>query len=205
MTLSGTNGAPSPSDRTQPHDVLNRRLILRLLLWRLPALAMLLLALGGVAFTNLAPQSTALYWQLLTPVFGAICVASDWSRVRGEPRWRLVRTQTLHWGAVLLAMHMLFFADVQNMFNSDAVGLMILGILALGTVLAGVHAGDWETAAVGVILAVSVPAVAKLEQMTLLLLLLFLLAIAALGLVFWLRARLNADARAPGTTTAPPS
>jgi hypothetical protein len=168
-----------------------RHPVMRLALWRLPSAAMLLLALGGVAYTSLSPRPTAHYWQLLTPVFGLICIASEWKKTHAEARWRLVWTQTLHWGAVLLAMRILFFPDIQRMMNSDATGLMVLGLLALGTVLAGVHAAAWEVAAVGVILALAIPAVALLEQTALLLLLGCLAIMAGAALFFWLRAKLR--------------
>jgi hypothetical protein len=171
---------------------LRRHPLMRLLFWRLPSAAMLLLALGGVAYTSLAPRSTAAYWQLLAPAFGLICVASDWKKTHAEARWRLIWTQTLHWGAVLLAMRILFFPDIQHMMNSDATGLMVLGLLALGTVLAGVHAAAWEIATVGVILALSIPAIALMEQMTLLLLLGCVVIIAGAALFFWLRAKVRA-------------
>lgn len=205
MTMSGAAGALSPKGAS---NFLKKRPILRLLLWRLPSAAMLLLALGGVAYTSMSPSQTAHYWQILAPVFGLICIASEWKKTRPEARWRLVWTQTLHWAAVLLAMRLMFVRVVEHMLNSDAVGLMLLGILALGTVLAGIHAAAWETAAVGVILALAIPAFAWLEQGTLILLMGLVLVIAGMLLFWWLRARLRAfrkpagqaDSRATGAT-----
>jgi hypothetical protein len=41
-----------------------------------------------------------------------------WQKVRTrDPRLRLVWTQTLHWAAVLLAMQLMFVADVGKMMN----------------------------------------------------------------------------------------
>lgn len=207
--LSGAKGGQTPSLEAPhpeaPRSALSRfledRPILRLLLWRLPYLAMLLLALVGVAWTSFAPRYTSLYWQLLAPVFGVICVASEWKSADAATRWRLIWTQTLHWGAIVIATRMLFLTNVQRMLNSDATALMVLGILALGTVLAGIHATAWEVAAVGVILALSIPAAALLEQMTLLLLIVLLLVIAGSGLFFWLRGRLRAG-HEPDATAA---
>jgi hypothetical protein len=193
-TIPGAVGAAPP---TGVSAFLKQHPVLRLLLGRLPSLTMLLLALGGVAYTSLSPRPTAHYWQILAPVFGAICVASEWKKTHAEARWRLVWTQTLHWGAVLLAMRIMFYPDIQRMLNSDATGLMVLGLLALGTVLAGIHAAAWEVAAVGVILALAIPAAALLEQMTLLLLLICVLLLAGTALFFWLRARLRAFRAGP--------
>jgi hypothetical protein len=190
-TISGAGHGPEPSGGVSAY--LSRRPVLRLLAWRLPSIVMLLLALLGVVFTSMSPRPTALYWQLLAPVFGVICVAADWKKTPAEARWRLVWTQALHWTAVLLAMRILFYPDLQRMMNSDATGLMVLAILALGTVLAGIHAAAWETAAVGVLLALAIPAAALLEQMTLLLLLVSVVILAGVGLFFWVRSRLKGD------------
>ena len=73
-------------------------------------------------------------------------------------------------------------ADVKQMMNSDASALMLLTLLALGTFTAGVHVAAWRICLVGVVLVLAVPAIAWLEQATLLLLLIatVLVAIAAL-------------------------
>ena len=52
---------------------------------------------------------------------------------------RLIWTQALHWLAFLVAMNSGLLPNVQNMLNSDATGLAILLLLALGTFVAGVH------------------------------------------------------------------
>ena len=77
---------------------------------------------------------------------------------------RLVWTQVQHWGAVLLAMHLMFVADVSRMMNTDASALAALTLLALETFTAGVHIGAWRICLVGVILGLGVPAIAWLEQ-----------------------------------------
>jgi hypothetical protein len=203
MTAHPTS--PGETFRSGVGAFLHRHPLMRLLLWRLPSAAMLLLALGGVAYTSVSPRPTAHYWQLLAPIFGLICISSEWKKTHAEARWRLVWTQTLHWGAVLLAMRILFYPDIQHMMNSDATGLMVLGLLALGTVLAGVHAAAWEIAAVGVILALSIPATALLEQMTLLLLLGCVAIMGGAALFFWLRAKVRGLRKPHVDTSAPAS
>ena len=160
-----------------------------------PYLAMLVLALLGIGYTNLAPRPTADYWQVLVPLFAVICVAGQWRRARDEKgRWRLIWTQALHWGALLVAMRLMFLPQLQNMMNSDMIGLGILALLALGTFLAGVHAGAWQICVVGVVLALAVPAIATLEQ-AIFLVLLVVLAIAGVVAAFvWYRRRPDAPA-----------
>ena len=72
----------------------------------------------------------------------------------------LVWTQALHWGAVLLAMRLIFVTDVARMMNADASALAVLTVLALGTFTAGVHIAAWRICLVGIVLGVGVPEIA---------------------------------------------
>lgn len=158
-----------------------------LLLREWPYLAMLILTLFGVAYTSVARQSMTTYWIVLVPCFGAISIAAHWSEVEGrEEHWRLIRSQVLHWFAVILAMKLVFVADVRQIMNSDASALMALTVLALGAFTAGVHVASWRICLVGTILGLSVPAIAWLEESTLLLLL-GLIVLIAIGALFFLR------------------
>jgi len=62
--------------------------------------------------------------------------------------------------------------------SSDASALVLLTLLALGTFTAGVHVAAWRICLVGVVLALAVPAIAWLEEATLLLLLIATVLIA---------------------------
>jgi hypothetical protein len=164
-----------------------------ILLREWPYFAMLILTLFGVAYTSIARQSMTTYWVILVPCFGAICVASHWTEVEGrDEHWRLIRTQVLHWAAVLLAMELVFIADVRQIMNSDASALMALTVLALGTFTAGVHVASWRICLVGTILGLGVPAIAWLEEATLLLLL-GAVVLVAIGALFLLRGPSGAD------------
>mgnify|MGYP003908044345 CR=1 FL=1 len=65
-----------------------------------------------------------------------------------------------------------------------ATSLTVLILLALGTFVAGVHAAVWRICAVGVFLALSVPAVAWVQESAMLLLVVALL-IVLVGAAFW--------------------
>jgi len=148
-----------------------------------PYLAMLALALFGVAYTSAARQAMTTYWIVLAPFFGVICVITRWRDVEGKaPHWQLIQTQALHWVAVLVAMYLVFVADVKQMMSSDASALVLLTLLALGTFTAGVHVAAWRICVVGVVLALVVPAIAWLEQATLLLLLIAIVLVAIVAL-----------------------
>ncbi len=88
-----------------------------------PYLLVLVFALFGVAYTSLSRSPMAIYWIVLAPVIGVICVVSRWREISGkDDRLRLLWTQALHWAAVLLAMHLMFVADVARMMNADGAG-----------------------------------------------------------------------------------
>jgi hypothetical protein len=157
-----------------------------------PYFAMLALALFGVAYTSIARQGMTTYWIFVAPFFAVICVITRWQDVEGKAQhWHLIQTEGLHWVAVIAAMYIVFVADVKQMMNSDASALMLLMLLALGTFTAGVHVAAWRICLVGVVLAITVPAIAWLEQATLLLVLIatVLVAIAVLYVMHHRRER----------------
>ena len=151
-----------------------------------PYFLVLILALFGVAYTSFSNSPITTYWIVLAPFIGVICVITRWPDAENrEQRLRLIWTQALHWGAVLLAMHLVFVADVGRMMNADASALAALTVLALGTFTAGVHVASWRICLVGIVLAVGVPAIAWLEQSALLLLLVALVLAAVIAPLFW--------------------
>jgi hypothetical protein len=151
---------------------------------------MLILAVAGVAYTSLSPQPTVDYWQILVPIFAAICIFTEWPKQTSrQAQWRLLATQVLHWGTMFVAMRLMFLPQVQNMLNSNDIGLGVLALLSLGTILAGIHAAAWQICAVGVLLAVAVPAIALLEQTVLLIVVIAFVVFGAAALFFWYRYR----------------
>ncbi len=150
-----------------------------------PYLAMLALALFGVAYTSIARQAMTTYWIALAPCFAVICVITRWrDAANKDQHWKLIKTEALHWLAVVVAMCLVFVSAVKQMMSSDASALMILTLLALGTFTAGVHIGAWRICLVGIVLAVMVPAIAWLEQATLLLFLAAIVILSIGALVF---------------------
>ncbi len=134
-----------------------------------PYIVMLILAVIGVAVASVAGGIMMVYWDLLVPVFAAVCI---WTRSRdAHPKTmfpRLITVEALHWGAVFIAMQLAYVPDVKSMMNADASALMVLTLLALGTFTAGAQLGAWRICAVGVVLALGVPLIAWLDRATLL-------------------------------------
>ena len=117
---------------------------------------------------------------------GVLCVSTGWQQVHDkEGRLQLVWTQALHWLAFLIAMNLVLLTGMQTMLNADATGLAILMLLALGTFVAGVHTRTWEVCALGAVMALSVPAIAWVEQSALLLLLGAGVVLAIGGRIWW--------------------
>ena len=159
-----------------------------------PYVAILVLAVFGVAWTSVARQPMTYYWLALTPLIGLVCVITRWNTAQDrEGRMHLVVTQALHWAAVLVAMELAFVADVNQMMNADARALFILTLLALGTFTAGVHVASWQICVVGVIFGCGVPAIAWLEQ-TALLLVLGVAVIVAIAVLLWLHSTRRSEA-----------
>jgi FtsH-binding integral membrane protein len=151
-----------------------------------PYLLVLILAIVGVAYTSFAKTPITTYWVVLAPFIGVICVVTSWPDAESrEQRLRLIWTQALHWGAVLVTMHLMYVADVSRMMNADASALAALTVLALGTFTAGIHIAAWRICLVGIVLALGVPAIAWLEQSALLLLLIAVVLVAVIALFLW--------------------
>jgi hypothetical protein len=154
---------------------------------QLPFLAILALAIAGVAYTSVSRQPLVGYWEFLAITTGLACIFSEWEKhQRRDARLRLVWIQALHWIAVLVAMNVMLFSGVQQLLPALATSLVLLMLLALGTFLAGLGLASMPICFLGVALALAVPAISWVKQSAMFL---FLAAVALIGLVmtFWSR------------------
>jgi hypothetical protein len=150
----------------------------------------LVLTVFGVAYTGIVKQPIILYWEILAPIIGAVCVSAAWHDADGKvARLRLVVTQTLHWLAFLMVMNLIMLPVIQKILNASATGLAIFTLLALGTFTAGVHVVSWQVCLLGIAMALAIPAIAWIENSVLIVVLMTALAlgIAALSWWFWQR------------------
>jgi hypothetical protein len=146
-----------------------------------PYLLMIVLSIVGVAVSAVATESSLLFWQVLAPVFGLICIATQWQRVYPKGKhWRLVATQVLHWGIFALSMQLIFLPEVQRAIDAFMTGLILLYLLALGTFLVGVYYAAWRLCVVGVFLGLAVPVLALFEEWAMTLVLIGVVLIAAI-------------------------
>jgi hypothetical protein len=152
---------------------------------QLPFLAILALAIGGVAYTNISQRPLVGYWEFLAIAMGIVCVVTQWSELEDkQARFRLMWTQALHWLAVLVTMNIMLLSGVQQLLPTLATSLVLLMLLALGTFLAGVHLLSLQIGFLGIALALAVPAISWVKQSALFLIL-AVVFFAGLAMAFW--------------------
>lgn len=151
-SLEPTPANPSP---VSPSPSLLRRLFS---LHSIGFYLMILLTLVGAAYTFSDTDGSRWYWQrLIPPVFGLICIIIQWPEVEPtlKARLLLVGRQVLHWGGVLLTMHLAFMASGSSLtdaLDGRQVSFLLMQTTTLGTFLAGVYL-DWRLCLVAVVLA----------------------------------------------------
>lgn len=154
--------------------------------WRqLPYAVALVLAISGVAYTNMSHQALVGYWEFLACAVGLVCVVTQWEFAPDKgARLRLISMQALHWAAVLVAMNIMVLSRVQSIIPAQAISLVLMILLALGTFLAGVNFLSLQICFLGLAMALAVPAIAWLTQSFLFMVLAAALLIG-LGIAFW--------------------
>ena len=152
----------------------------------LPFSLVLLLTLGGVAYTSFSKRPILTYWEMLAPIIALVCIWYGWPATRdNNARMRLVVTQALHWLAFILVMNIVFLPNVQRVFNATSTGLAIFTLLALGTFTAGVHILSWQVCLLGLIMAFGIPAIAWIENSALLLILVAAVVVGVVIVIWW--------------------
>jgi hypothetical protein len=154
---------------------------------QLPYIAVLVLAVLGVAYTNISHQPLVGYWEFLVMAMGVVCIVTQWD---GAPdrraRFRLIFTQALHWIAILVTMNIVLMSGLRALLPAPATSLVLLTLLALGTFLAGVSFLSPQICFLGLAMALAVPAIAWFKQSALFLTLAAILLIGV-GIIFWPR------------------
>lgn len=161
----------------------------RFFLRQLPYALLLFLTLAGIAYWSFANAPINGYWMFVAVLSAVICVMTGWTHSEDrEARLRLLWTQALHWLTVLVGMNILLLPNVAEMANADATGQGILLVLAIGTLLAGIHVASWQLGVLGAVMLLSVPALAWLEESALFLML-GALVVGGIGAFVWTRFR----------------
>ena len=153
---------------------------------RLPFAFALVLAIAGVAYTNISHQPLVGYWEFLALAIAVVCVVTKWPELDNkQAQFRLIWTQALHWVAVLVTMNLMLVSGVQQLLPTPATSLVLLTLLALGTFLAGLSLLSPQICFLGIAMGAAVPALSWLKQS----MVFFLLAavfVVGIGMTFWL-------------------
>jgi len=129
-------------------------------------LALVLLAIGGIAVMDFKPDWGFWYWIAMAPIFGALGIFLEWrsQMMASDPRPLHLRAQLLHWLVTMAGIALVFFVESQiATLNRTDTGLMALLLLGISTVLIGIHA-EWRLAIVGLLLLVTLAATVAAEQ-----------------------------------------
>src|SRR5262245_9380868 len=110
---------------------------------------MALLALVGTGVTLADASRARTYWLALVPIYGILCVVAAWYRT-GQFTGSVLR-QLLHWLSVAVVIALDFTLLRRGEQPAQVSGLSSLLILALGSLLAGIHL-EWLFGLVGVLL-----------------------------------------------------
>jgi len=151
----------------------------------LPFTAVLILTIGGVAYTSFSKKPIVGYWEILAPIIALVCIGAGWQEAADRTgRLRLVVTQVLHWFAFILVMNLMLLTSVQRVFTATATGIAIFTLLALGTFTAGIQVLSWQVCLLGLIMALGIPAIAWIENSALIVVLIAG-AVIGVGAVLW--------------------
>jgi hypothetical protein len=168
----------------------------RLSFWlkELPFALVLILTTLGVAYTSFTKQPIVGYWELLAPLLALVCVGSGWpSATDRTARLILIGSQALHWLAFIVVMNLLLLPSVQRNFTANSTAIAVFTLLALGTFTAGLQVFSWQVCALGLVMALSVPAIAWIENSALIVAVIFVMMLAV-GVVVWWHWRKSARA-----------
>ncbi len=157
-------------------------------LWQqLPYVIALVLAIVGVAYTNVSHQPLVSYWEFLALAIAVVCIITKWPELDNrQAQFRLIWTQAVHWIAVLVTMNIMLVSGVQRLLSTPATSLILLTLLALGSFLAGLSLLSLRLCFLGVAMMAAVPVISWLKQ-SILFFLLAAVLLVGLGMTFWLR------------------
>ena len=192
--MSGTETSPQAVSPAPPPA--GPRATHRLSFWlkELPFVLALILTTLGVAYTSFSKEPIVGFWELLAPLIALVCIGSGWpSAADKTARLILIGSQALHWLAFIVVMNMLLLPSVQRNFTATSTAIAVFTLLALGTFTAGLQVFSWQVCALGLVMALTVPAVTWIENSALIVAVIFVLMLAV-GVVVWWHWRKSARA-----------
>ena len=117
------------------------------LLAEAPYFAIVIIGVCWHLLDELFRRPSADYWVIMTPVTALLCVAVGLARApHGRGRVETAAIQLAQWAAVLVAMYLINLGNVGGLTTSDALGGMMLTLLALGVFISGLDLRAWKLA-----------------------------------------------------------
>jgi MFS family permease len=117
---------------------------------------MIVLAWIGAVYTTYNLDTSRWYWHWLIPIFGLICIITQWNNVEPtlKARLTLVMHQVLHWGAVLALAFLLYMLseghnNIVDLIDDRQGSFMMTYTIALSSFLGGIYY-DWRLCVVAV-------------------------------------------------------
>ena len=121
---------------------------------------MIVLAWIGAIYATFSIENSRWYWQWMIPIFGLICIMTQWNNVEPTLKARLIMAgrQILHWGAVLLMVQLVFMASGSDQYldalDDRQASFILIFSMTLSTFLAGIYF-DWRLCVVAIFLGAS--------------------------------------------------
>jgi hypothetical protein len=123
-----------------------------------------LLCIGGIAIMDFSSRWGMRYWLITAAVFAATSVALARLRSRQDPSHDAqLKRQILHWSVIVVALLMVFLLEGGEHIDSSTGALTALLLVAVGTLLAGVHF-YWQLGLLGLMLLATFAAAVMADQ-----------------------------------------
>jgi hypothetical protein len=192
--VSGTETDPHTVQRASPPVAPPTTHRLSFWLKELPFALVLILTTLGVAYTSFSKEPIVGFWELLAPLIALVCIGSGWpSAADKTARLILIGSQVLHWLAFIVVMNLLLLPSVQRDFTANSTALAVFTLLALGTFTAGLQVYSWQVCILGLVMALTVPVIAWIQNSALIVAVIFAMMLAV-GVVVWWHWRKSAPA-----------
>jgi hypothetical protein len=156
----------------------------------LPYVVLYAIAVVLVAMTDHNPASAYGTWNYFIPLVGIVSTISGWHEHAGNiwrTQVRYLLRQVVHWGALLVVIHLLFQTDVQHFLRAETDGFIIVYLLGLASILSGLYL-DWKMGVFGLFLIFSGVFIAYLDNNALLIAIGGIAMMAVSGTIFaWIK------------------
>ncbi len=145
---------------------------------RIIFIVLVALSLGGLAIMRYSDTYGLWYWVAMSVISGGVSIGLAWrgAAEAGETAGGHLKKQVFHWLALIGALLLIFFLQTTEALDPTVSGQMALLMLALTTILAGVHFRP-RLAVIGGIQAATFVAAVIAEEFFWVLLILILVAV----------------------------